>query len=577
VPARASVPRPRRQARAVAAGASITVLATFLVLHRSLGAGLILFRDDVQVADPAWSDALLGLSPGPPRAVPFGAVQYWLGAVIGPSVAQRVVLAAPMVLAGCGVAVLLRRRGMLAAALGALVAVWNPYVVERLGLGQAPTLLAYGALPWILLATGIGRSPVRRACWTVLAFVPAGLTPVGSVIGIGTVVVGLVARRVRPVPAALTVLGPVLLCAPWVVAGVTADVATGGGDGAAAYAARADSPWGLVWSVASLGGVWAPTAVPASRAQAGTGVATLLLLVAAVAGWWEHRRRWWLVAGWGLPVAAVCVAAAGPAVALLSRAQSVPGVALLRDTHRLLAPAAVAVAVGVGCLAGRLARAWPSRGSTTRVVPGSIGLALAACAVLTVPDLTAVVARQYRAVTPPGDWQLALQLAGNDGSAVLSLPWQPLRRTPWNGDRVFLDPVPLAVRGQTLHSTRLLVRRDGRDLVTDGDVVQPSPGWLSGQLAADELRSRTVGWVVQDRLSPGPVVELRGLELVLDRPTVRLWRVPGVSAPAGPSTARLLLAQAAFGIAGVALLVSVLVLLAGDARRRLRRASGDTR
>jgi hypothetical protein len=562
----------REPTRAVFAGSLVTLLVTALVLHRSLADGLVLLRDDVQVSHPAWSGALLGLGSGPPRAVPFGAVQYWLGEVVGPAASQRLVLAAPLALAGVGVAVLLRRAGAPAAAVGALVAVWNPYVVERLGLGQSPTLLAYGALPWLLVATCVRRSTSRRAAWTALAFVPAALTPIGSVIGLGTVVVGLAARRVTRLSAALTAAGPVLMCAPWVVAGLLADVATGESDGAAAYAAMADSPWGLVGSVATLGGVWTPVAVPPSREHVGTGIAALLLLVAAAAGWSRHRRRWWLLAAWAVPVGAVCVAATGPVVSVLGPAQSVPGLALLRDTHRLLAPAAVAVALGAGLLAGMVSRARVPVSPGGGLVRGSAVLALTACSVLTVPDLAAVVAREYQPVAPPSSWSRALQLAGGDGTSVLSLPWQPLRQTPWNENRVFLDPVPLAVGSQTLHSTRLVVRRAGRRLVTDRDAVDPSPGWLTGQLTQDQLRRREVGWVVEDRLSPGPVVQARGLELVLDRPEVRLWRVPGESRPVGLSTARLWVAWSAFGVAGAVLVGSILVLVGNALRRGSRRA-----
>jgi len=139
------------------------VVATFAVFAGVLGRGLVLYRDDVQVPQPVWNDAALGLASGPPRAVPFTGVMVGLSDLLGAGAAQRLVLIAPVLLAGTGVAVLLRRQGALACAVGAVAAVWNPYVAERLALGQAPTLLAYGAMPWLVVVALRSRRVPARA------------------------------------------------------------------------------------------------------------------------------------------------------------------------------------------------------------------------------------------------------------------------------------------------------------------------------------------------------------------------------------------------------------------------------
>jgi hypothetical protein len=538
-----------------------TLAVTLVLLWRSWGDGVILFRDDVQVPDPAWNDALLGAGAGPPRAVPFSTVSYLLTELVGASVSQSVLLAAPLVLAGTGVAVLLRRHGVAATCVGALVAVWNPYVAERLGLGQSPTMLAYGALPWLLVATAVRGPAWRVAARSTLAFVPAAMTPVGAVLGLGTLAVGLAARRPPRRVAILALAGPVLLCGPWVVAGLVASVAVAEPAGAAAYAVRADSPWGVLASVATLGGVWSSAAAPPSRGDVLTTVSAMLLVTAAAAGWAVHGRVRWLALGWLVPVVVVLAAATPWAVDGLADLQRVPGVALLRDTHRLLAPAAVAVALGVGLLVGRIAS------------PGAVRVAgallAAACCLTTVPDLPATLAEHYRPVVPPSDWRAALRLVEAEPGGVLSLPWQPLRRTSWNDDRPFLDPVPLAAAGTTVSSTRLQVRRDGRLLVTDLDAVPPSSGWPEGVVRRGDLASRGISWVVEDRASPGRPVVAEGLTLVLDGPTVRVWRVPGSVSPS-PQVGSPTAVAVALAAAAATVLAAALAQLLGRRRRAVR-------
>lgn len=541
-----------------------------------------MYRDDIQVPHPSWNTAVLGVDGGPPRAVPFAAAMQVLSQVVGAPLAQRLVLAAPLLLVGTGVGVLLRKHGALAASTGALVAIWNPYVAERLGLGQAPTLLAYGALPWLLVSTATVPRP-RRVAGCALAFVPAALTPVGSVLGLATLVVGLSARRAPARTVALSVAGPLLMCLPWVTAGLAAPVAIGQPEGAAAYAVRSDSPLGLAFSVATLGGVWAPTAVPDSRGSVVSMVTGILLLACAATGWLRHGRRSWLLAGWAVPVLAALTAAAGPVVTFLAHLQGIPGVGLFRDTHRLLAPSALALALGVGLLMGRerplrtrATATWRSVALTSMGARVGVVLGVAALCLLNVPDLAATVARHYRPVEPPHDWQQALTVIGKDDGAVLSLPWQPLRRTSWNRAQPFLDPVPLAAGGRTLHSTRLQVSRDGRILVSDGDALPPAPGWQQGRVTASELSDRGVAWVLLDRVSPGPEVSAEGLGLVVDGPNVRLWRVPGVVTGV-PRPRAAAVVTAALAVAALVPLVALCLVVVTWCRSRLAGARAHPR
>ena len=102
---------------------------------------------------------------------------------------QQVLLLASLALAGAGVAVLLRHRGVLASVTGAVVVVWSAYAGERLLLGQAPTLMGWAMTPWLVLAT---RRTAALPSWlfgVVLAAMPAALTPVGAVQAAVTVLV----------------------------------------------------------------------------------------------------------------------------------------------------------------------------------------------------------------------------------------------------------------------------------------------------------------------------------------------------------------------------------------------------
>ena len=63
-----------------------------------------------------------------------------------------------------------------AAVAAAGLAVWNPYVAERLLLGQPPTLLGYAAMPWVALAARSAAPLGWRLPLVLLAAAPAALT-----------------------------------------------------------------------------------------------------------------------------------------------------------------------------------------------------------------------------------------------------------------------------------------------------------------------------------------------------------------------------------------------------------------
>ena len=135
--------------------------------------------------------------------------------------------------------------------------------------------------------------------------------------------------------------------------------------GVAAFAARADTPFGSAGSVLMLGGMWNARAVPAGYGG-GWSVLWLAAVLTALAGYvllGRRRRRWpglGTAALAGLAIAGLGLT--GPGQDLLRAAQALwPGFAVLRDGQQFAAPLALAEALGVGLAAAWLARRVPQR------------------------------------------------------------------------------------------------------------------------------------------------------------------------------------------------------------------------
>lgn len=277
--------------RLVPAGYSL-VLA-LIVLGPLLGSGYLLLRDAVSTPRSYLTDSALGLGDAAPRAVPQDALIAVGSTVVDGGLLVKALLLTALWLAGWGAACL--ARDLLRVSLGpqlvaATVAIWNPYVAERLLQGHWSLLTGYAALPWIaLLATRLrARSATAGRAgglgtWAGLAgcLAAAGLTPTGSLLA-GLVALLLAGKRNLPVTAALWILS----AAPWLTATALSGAGAEPSDpaGIAAFAARAE-PWlGTLGSLAGLGGIWNSTAVPGSRTTFFALVATVLLLALVASG-----------------------------------------------------------------------------------------------------------------------------------------------------------------------------------------------------------------------------------------------------------------------------------------------------
>jgi hypothetical protein len=548
-------------------GVAVTVALTALLTWRALGPGYLLYRDFVTVPVPVLNPAAFGAG-GAPRAVPLDVVTAATAWLLPSWLVQKVLLLAPLLLAGSGASFLLRNRGIAATVVGSVLAVWNPYVAERLLLGQAPTLLGYAMIPWLIAAVRSQRSRGWRVALVAVAALPAALTPVGGVMALLTVIIA--ASLMQPTPeldadlrpfgylrvdadpsgrrgpaggrlaeAGLLCLPVLLVCVPWVVAGLRDPSLGATQSGATAFAVASDSPAGVIGSVLTLGGVWAPGAWLASRATPAALLAEGILVLVAICSWWALRRDPRLrreadlaLAAYALTVFAVLLAA-GPGSSWWRSLQVVPGVAMLRDTHRLLGFAAMSVSLLCGLAASQAVAALARWDAWRRWLPSAAGVvALVSMGLLSAPDFAARLNNRLAPVTFPGQWAqvvAALDVAPRDlpgTGSVLILPWQPFRQTPWAGPQPFQDPLPLALDADVVRARDLLVARAGRNLWVGGEDPLQAEQWRRGRVDGAGLRRLGISWVVEWVDSPGALpTDHHGLTQVLDGMHWRVWRV----------------------------------------------------
>jgi hypothetical protein len=257
----------------------------------------------------------------------------------------------------------------------------------------------------------------------------------------------------------------------------------------------------LLVAVAVAGSaVVAATRAPARR-HARVGAAAMgavLLLGPATWGWW----------------------ASGRGLAAMTSLQQVPGVALFRDQHRLLAVGVLAQAVLVALAVRSLAR---HAGDAAAALGTTLVVALA---VASVPDLPGTVGSGYRPVSYPAEWDAVTRAVDGGGTrpVVLSLPWQPLRLPAWAGDPAFLDPLPRAVEGEVLVSTALTVQRGS--VVVEVDDAPTGEAWASGEVSTASLRRHGITHVVEWIDTPGQLASSHdGWRLVHSGANFRVWDV----------------------------------------------------
>ena len=262
-------------------------LVSVLVLGPALGRGVVLAYDLAWSPDPRLTPFALGTSTPAPRAVPSDAAGVVLGWVVGAGVAQALVLWFALVLAGVGAA---RLASLLAPGLGqapraaaVVFAIWNPFVLERLVVGQWTVLLGYAAVPHLMVTCVRVRQGAAAAWAPAVGLALCGLGGANTVV-LGALAVGgvLLAPRPRWGALGLAAASAVLVSAVWALPAMLAGV-TSAASGVAAFAARADTPLGVFGSLVSGGAFWNPASHPAGRSVFVVAMAAAVLALAAVA------------------------------------------------------------------------------------------------------------------------------------------------------------------------------------------------------------------------------------------------------------------------------------------------------
>lgn len=476
-----------------------------LLLTPLLGQGVVLSRDMVFVDGIPLGRQLLGVD-GVPRAVPSDLLVALGSRLLGAGLFQDLVLVALVVLAVWGAVRLAPTRSTLAACAAGTAYGWTPYLHERLLLGQWALLIGWAVLPWAVGAARDWRA--GSSGWPAVAWLAvAALGGASAVLLVGLVLV-VCGRPLLAVGATL------VLSLPWVVPALLGSVAAGDPDGVAAFAARSDTPFGVVGSLLTGGGVWAPAAVPPGR-SAGAVVA-LVLLVVALVGARHLPRRWLVAAGLGL-VLAVLGRVAGPL--LRWAVVHVPASGLLRDGQKWLAPFVLVVAVGLAVGVEELA----ARTELRRAV-----LVLALLAPLAaLPGAAWAEGGRLRASTVPADWE---RVTGQARGEVLVLPWALYRAFPWNDERTVLDPATKLLRRPVVNDDLPLSHGDvaGEDPL--GRALNPTVS-LGGPLLA-ALQEHHVDQVLVERTARGLDAgtterQTRGLRLVAQTVELALYDLPG--------------------------------------------------
>ncbi len=294
--------------------------------------------------------ALPGLAP--PRAVPSDLVVAAMSRILPADILQKLVLLAIFVLACSGAAALLDREPLLARLAAGVFYTWNPYVAERLIIGHWALLLGYAALPWVLRAILAPDLDSRRgAARLALALLPAVIGGFAAIAITALLAVPVAVFTRNPRRAALTLAALAVGSLPWFIPSLLHQVYVDPAS-VAAFAARADTPFGSIGSLLMLGGAWNAQTVPAAYGGPWSAVwlAAVIVALATYLLLARPQHRWpglGVAALAGLVLAALGVTTPGRDL-LRTMIAAWPGFAVLRDAQQFIAPLALLESAGFG-------------------------------------------------------------------------------------------------------------------------------------------------------------------------------------------------------------------------------------
>ncbi|RAV18423.1 hypothetical protein DQP55_01625 [Mycolicibacterium sp. GF69] len=497
-----------------------------------LGPGYLLLRDAVSTPRSYLSDAALGLSEAAPRALPQDFLVALASSVVDGGVVVKSLVIVGLWLAGWGAARLAAAvvpdSGMAGQFVATTIAVWNPYVAERLLQGHWSLIVGYGCLPWVAVA--MLRMRGARSWFAVGSLIfwiaLAGLTPTGAMLA---ATVGLVCvcapgdGWTRWRCAGLTLGATAVAAAPWLVAAtVSRSLESSQADGVVAFAARAEPGLGTLLSLAGLGGIWNAEAVPPSRTTLFAVIATAVLLGVVALGLPVVLRRPSAVPLLVLAAVAVvapALMATGPGlVAVEAAIRALPGLGVVRDGQKW-----VALAMPGYALAGAAAVLTARR----RLPAAATAVICCAALIATLPDLAWGVGGRVAPVQYPLGWVEVAAKINADPRPVAVLPIDSMRRFQWAGEAPVLDPLPRWVRADVLSTGDLQIGE--RTVHGEGQQAREIQEMLVEGADREQLAAAGVGWVV---VESGGATEQLPLPITYTDEDITLYRVGGSSSPA---------------------------------------------
>ncbi|MDT5128548.1 MAG: hypothetical protein QOH54_4192 [Mycobacterium sp.] len=496
---------------------------SLLVTAPLLAPGYLLVRDAVSTPRSYLSDAALGLSEAAPRALPQDFAIALASHVVDGGVVVKALLIAGLWLAGWGAArltaVVVPDAGLSGQFVAVTLAIWNPYVAERMLQGHWSLLVGYGCLPWVAAAILRLRGG-DGAWWPVVFWIAlAGLTPTGLQLAAAVAVTCSLAPgpgRSRWACAAVSLCAAVLAALPWLVASAVAgSLSSSQAAGVAAFAARAEPGLGTLFSLAGLGGIWNGHAVPDSRTTLFAVVATVVLLAVVAVGLPTAMRRPTAVPLLALAAVAVvlpALMATGPGLAFVeSTVRTLPGLGVVRDAQKWVALAMPGYAVAGAAAVVTLHR--------LPAVATAVACCLALLAVL--PDLAWGVGGKVVSVRYPPGWAATAALINADPRPVAVLPPDSMRDFAWAGRAPVLDPLPRWVSADVLATGDLLI--GGRTVPGEGERAREVQRLLTSGADAAEVARAGIGWVVVESAGSTPLA----LPVAYRDDDLTLYRVGG--------------------------------------------------
>lgn len=478
------------------------------------------------------NDLVMGVAAGAPRALPQDAVMAMLVPTIPATVFASWFIVVSSLIGVAFTARLVERMTNAPIPVQMVVSlfvIWNPYSIERLLQGHWSLAAAAWLLPPVAYFSAAGLRGMQKL---MLAF--CALTPTGWLLG------GIIAltfeQRLRHRVETLVAL--VMLAMPWaLVTAFNSPNVMSDSLSVKVFAARAEEGVGTLGALVGLGGIWNAQVVPTSRTALVAWI-SVILFAFMLLGFRQLCRVYPVVAAItvGCIVLPWLFATTSGLVIAGMIVENVPGAGLFRDAQKFVAlalPGLVLMFATALCMTARwLTAQWaqrqpsesPETTRTYRIAARALSAALALVVVATVPtfprDMQPLEQRPLKPV-----WQQVV-------NSISAAPASPTLLLP-PGNYSIRDGIPVLAPSLKLLPGRPI---DPGYLIVDGQIVDGNPRAMEvlskTMNGDDELAERAVGWVIVDRSSVSPTVDMTKVDellsnhrLVVKGDGIELYRV----------------------------------------------------